>query len=63
MPSKLSVEDISGGCGSMYALEIESSKFKGQSLVKQQRMVNDVLKEEMEKNNWHGVRIKTSVGR
>ena len=47
----------------MYALEIESSQFKGQSLVKQQRMVNEVLKEDMEKNNWHGVRIKTGVGR
>ena len=46
----------------MYAIEIESSHFKGQSLVKQQRMVNEVLKEEMERDEWHGVRIKTGVG-
>ena len=46
----------------MYAIDIESDQFRGQSLVKQQRMVNAVLKEDMQRDGWHGVRIKTGVG-
>ncbi|KXS94364.1 hypothetical protein AC578_2518 [Pseudocercospora eumusae] len=58
-PSKLEVEDISGGCGSMYALDIVSEKFKGLPVIKQHRLVNQVLAEEIKK--WHGVQLKTKA--
>ena len=45
-PSALSVQDISGGCGSMYAITVASGHFKGKSVVKQHRMVNEVLRAE-----------------
>lgn len=58
-PTELSVRDVSGGCGSMYAVEITSAKFKGTNMLKQQRMVNAVLKDKMK--DWHGLQLKTSV--
>jgi len=56
---ELSVQDISGGCGSMYGIEIVSERFRGLSMLKQQRLVNEVLKEELK--GWHGVQLKTRV--
>lgn len=44
----------------MYAIEIVSSRFEGLSVVKQHRLVNEVLKEEI--GGWHGVQLKTRVG-
>jgi stress-induced morphogen len=58
-PSKLEVQDISGGCGSMYGLDIVSAQFKGLSVIKQHRMVNQILGEEIKK--WHGVQLKTKA--
>ncbi|KAF9390324.1 hypothetical protein CPB97_009542 [Podila verticillata] len=58
-PSKLVVEDISGGCGSMYQVEVVSSSFKDLSMVKQHRMVNDALKEEIK--GMHGIRLTTKA--
>jgi stress-induced morphogen len=55
--SKLSVADISGGCGSMYAIEITSKRFVGLSLLKQHRVVSDLLKDEIKA--MHGIQIKT----
>lgn len=58
-PTELVVQDISGGCGSMYGIEVCSEKFRGLNMLKQQRLVNaalgDLLKE------WHGVQLKTRV--
>jgi BolA-like protein 3 len=54
---KLEVQDISGGCGSMYGIEVVSEKFRGLSMLKQQRLVNEVLAEEIK--GWHGVQLKT----
>lgn len=58
-PTQLVVQDISGGCGSMYGIEVCSEKFRGLNMLKQQRLVNaalgDLLKE------WHGVQLKTRV--
>ena len=51
------VEDISGGCGSMYRVEVESPMFAGVPLVKQHRMVNEVLKSEI--TEMHGLTIST----
>ena len=45
----------------MYGIDIVSEKFRGLGMLKQQRLVNAVLKELMEKENWHGVQIKTRV--
>ncbi len=58
-PTELMVQDISGGCGSMYGIEISSEKFRGVNLLKQQRMVNTVLGEQMK--GWHGVQLRTKV--
>lgn len=58
-PTQLLVQDISGGCGSMYAIDITSAAFKGQSILKQQRMVNAALGEVIK--GWHGVQIRTKV--
>ncbi|KAI2465308.1 bola-like protein [Annulohypoxylon bovei var. microspora] len=58
-PTELTVQDISGGCGSMYAIEIASEKFKGLNMLKQQRMVNAVLGDQMK--GWHGVQLRTKI--
>lgn len=60
-PSSLHVQDISGGCGSMFAIEVASSAFSGVGMLAQQRMVNKLLKEQMEEEGWHGVQIKTTA--
>ncbi|TFK56022.1 bola-like protein, partial [Heliocybe sulcata] len=54
-PSELLVQDVSGGCGSFYAITIASDAFKGMPIVKQHRMVNDVLKQEFE--GIHGLQV------
>lgn len=56
-PTELSVKDISGGCGSMYGIEITSSRFNGLGVLKQQRLVNEVLGERVK--GWHGVQLRT----
>ncbi|KAF3991618.1 hypothetical protein FT663_01455 [Candidozyma haemuli var. vulneris] len=58
-PSTLQVRDISGGCGSMFAITVESSKFKGITMIKQHRLVNEVLKDEIAQ--WHGLQLKTKA--
>lgn len=58
-PVELVVQDISGGCGSMYGIEISSEKFRGTNMLKQQRMVNAVLGDLMK--TWHGVQLKTRI--
>ncbi|KAH6576475.1 hypothetical protein BASA61_005275 [Batrachochytrium salamandrivorans] len=57
--TRLNVADISGGCGSMYAVEIASPMFYGISLVKQHRIVTDLLKDDIKA--MHGIQIKTSA--
>lgn len=56
-PKNLDVRDVSGGCGSMFAITVESAKFKGIPMVKQHRLVNEVLKDEISK--WHGLQLRT----
>ncbi|KAI2612269.1 bola-like protein [Hypoxylon fragiforme] len=58
-PTELVVQDISGGCGSMYGIEISSEKFRGVNMLKQQRMVNAVLGDQMK--TWHGVQLRTKI--
>ncbi len=56
-PTALSVQDISGGCGSMYAIHITSGKFNDLAIIKQHQMVNAFLKEEL--TRWHGMQLIT----
>lgn len=43
----------------MYALDIVAQQFKGLSVIKQHRLVNAVLADEIKK--WHGVQLKTKA--
>ncbi|EMD41009.1 hypothetical protein CERSUDRAFT_131472 [Gelatoporia subvermispora B] len=56
-PSTLRVEDVSGGCGTFYQIEIASQAFKGLPTVKQHRLVNETLKKDIE--GIHGLQLKT----
>ncbi|KAF2144263.1 uncharacterized protein K452DRAFT_296471 [Aplosporella prunicola CBS 121167] len=58
-PVRLNVQDISGGCGSMYGIEIESARFRGMTVIKQHKLVNEILKDEIK--NWHGVQLRTKA--
>lgn len=57
--TSLLVRDVSGGCGSMYAIDVASPKFRGLSLLQQQRLVTKTLGDKVKE--WHGVQIRTSV--
>jgi BolA-like protein 3 len=43
----------------MYALNVESPKFNGLTVIKQHKLVNQVLADEIKK--WHGVQLKTKA--
>ena len=43
----------------MYALDIVSAHFTGLPIIKQHRLVNKVLGEEIK--SWHGVQMKTKA--
>ncbi|XP_059210490.1 bolA-like protein 3 [Centropristis striata] len=59
LASSLKVVDISGGCGAMYEIHIESCEFKGKRTIQQHQLVNQALKEEIQ--GMHGLRIFTDV--
>ncbi|XP_072004927.1 bolA-like protein 3 isoform X2 [Engystomops pustulosus] len=59
LASSVRVVDISGGCGAMYEIHIESEEFKEKRTVQQHQMVNEALQEEIK--SMHGLRIFTSV--
>ncbi|OCF36460.1 hypothetical protein I316_01709 [Kwoniella heveanensis BCC8398] len=54
---KLEVQDVSGGCGSFYAIIISSPAFKGLTTIKQHKLVNQCLKEDIK--DIHGLQLKT----
>ncbi|KAF9045962.1 bola-like protein [Hymenopellis radicata] len=58
-PTQLQVQDVSGGCGSFYAITIASEAFKGLTTLKQHRLVTETLKKEIE--GIHGLQIKTTA--
>lgn len=58
-PTKLAVTDSSGGCGSMYVVEVEAESFRGLTRVKQTQLVNGLLKDEIK--DMHGMRVLCSV--
>ncbi|ORX52565.1 bola-like protein [Piromyces finnis] len=55
--AEIKVKDISDGCGSLYMVDVTSTKFDGLRMVKQHRIVMDILEEEMK--TWHGIHIVT----
>jgi len=57
LPSELLVQDVSGGCGTFYAITIASKAFRGIPVVKQHRLINETLKKEIE--GIHGLQLKT----
>ncbi|EFA79853.1 bolA family protein [Heterostelium album PN500] len=57
-PSSLKVIDMSGGCGSMYRIEIISKEFNNKNTLNQHRQVNSVLKEVIP--TLHGLTLYTS---
>ena len=57
----VTVEDVSGGCGAMYKAYVESPKFAGLNTVKQHKLVQGVLKEEIAE--MHGFTLKTAKPR
>lgn len=56
---EIEVIDISHGCGAMYDINVQSIEFKGLSIVKQHRLINEILKDHIK--DMHGLRIQTSV--
>lgn len=60
-PKALEVRDVSGGCGLMFAITVESAQFKGIPMIKQHRLVNEALKDEIAK--WHGLQLKTKASK
>lgn len=56
-PKHLQVQDVSGGCGSFYAIIIASSRFKGITTVKAHRLVNSALKDIIK--DIHGLQLRT----
>ncbi|GAB1597410.1 bolA-like protein 3 [Argonauta hians] len=57
--TQIDVADISGGCGAMYEIFIESEDFRGKNTLTQHRMVNKALAEEIK--DMHGLRISTQA--
>ncbi|XP_008208500.1 bolA-like protein 3 [Nasonia vitripennis] len=55
----IEVCDVSGGCGAMFEINVIAPEFKGLNTVKQHRIINEVLKEEIK--DMHGIRIHTAI--
>lgn len=56
-PSVCKVQDVSGGCGSMFNITIKSKEFNDLNKIKQHKLVNRILKDEIAK--WHGLVLTT----
>jgi stress-induced morphogen len=51
---------FAGGCGSFYAILVSSPAFKGLSTIKQHKLVNEVLKEDIK--GIHGLQVGSALG-
>ncbi|PWN30592.1 bola-like protein [Jaminaea rosea] len=58
-PAHLQVQDVSGGCGSFYAIVVASKEFAGLNTVKQHRMVNECLKDII--GGIHGLQVSAGA--
>jgi stress-induced morphogen len=43
----------------MYAVSITSDRFKGLPVIKQHRLVNEILGEDIK--SWHGIQLRTKA--
>ena len=50
--------DVSGGCGKSFELLIVSGAFTGKSLLSRQRLINDLLKSEIQ-TSIHSISMQT----
>jgi stress-induced morphogen len=57
--TSISVQDTSGGCGTMYNISVVSEAFAGKSIIKQHQLVTALLKEDIPK--WHGFQLVTKT--
>ncbi|KAL9643803.1 hypothetical protein ABK040_013286 [Willaertia magna] len=55
----IKVNDMSGGCGAMFDILVVSKKFEGLSMVKQHKMVMELLKKEIK--SIHGLTLNTKT--
>eukprot|EP01147_Barroeca_monosierra_P004132 gene4132-66_t len=55
---KVEVIDQSGGCGSAFRVTVESNAFQGLTTIKQHRLVQAALKDEVA--NMHSIQVFTS---
>ncbi|WFD33513.1 hypothetical protein MCUN1_000326 [Malassezia cuniculi] len=55
-PQSLQVQDVSGGCGAFFAIQISSPAFKDKSTVQAHRMVNRELKSVIA--DIHGLQVR-----
>lgn len=46
------VEDTSGGCGTMYAIDVCASDFEGKMKIKQHQLVTKLISDDVKE--WHG---------
>lgn len=53
------MELLTGGCGAMYNVSVETSEFAGLSTIKQHRLVTEALKAQIKE--MHGLRINTKI--
>ena len=58
-PRSLQVQDVSGGCGAVYSLNVVAEQFRGLSTLQQHRLVTKALGDEVKK--WHGMQLKTAI--
>lgn len=59
--ASIQVEDTSGGCGAMFNITIETEEFKGLSIMKQHRLVYDLLEEQLKAI--HGLHLQTKASK
>ncbi|XP_075216628.1 bolA-like protein 3 [Lycorma delicatula] len=55
----IKVQDVSGGCGSMYTVDVRTEEFRGLPIIKQHRLVHEALKHEIK--DMHGIQINTAA--
>lgn len=56
---EVDVRDTSGGCGTMFEINIIAEEFQNKSIVQQHKVVTKVLKEDIAQ--WHGFTLVTSA--
>ncbi|KAK6178483.1 hypothetical protein SNE40_013269 [Patella caerulea] len=57
--TEIQVSDVSGGCGAMYQVAVESEIFRGKRTIQQHRLVTQALSSEIKE--MHGIQIKTKA--